>query len=96
MGIQILYVALAAFGGGIVAAILGWLDSGEVFIGRKFASSVLRALVAGGVFAIGYQLAGAVSTMDIMVAFVGGAGVDVLGNRISGSITATISSYYDK
>jgi len=82
----ILYVALAACGGGLAAAIMGWLDSGEPFVGRKFASSVIRALVAGGVFAVGYQLAGAVSIMDIVIAFVAGAGVDVLGNRIAGSI----------
>lgn len=83
---EVLYVALSAFGGGIAAAIMGWLDSGEVFIGRKFASSVIRALVAGGVFAVSYQLAGAISIMDIAIAFVAGAGVDVLGNRIAGSI----------
>ena len=65
---------------------MGWLDSGEVFIGRKFASSVIRALVAGGAFAIGYTLAGSVSIMDIVIAFVAGAGVDGLGNRVAGSI----------
>ena len=82
----ILYVALAAFGGGIVAATLGWLDSGDFFEGRKFASSVIRALVAGIVFAVGYTLVGTVSIPDIAIAFVAGAGVDVLGNRFAGSI----------
>jgi len=83
---EILYVAVAAFGGGIAAAITGWLDSGEVFIGRKFAASVVRALVAGGVFAVGYTLVSSVTIMDIIIAFVAGAGVDVLGNRVAGSI----------
>ncbi len=83
---EILYVALSAFGGGIATAVMGWLESGEVFIGRKFASSVIRALVAGGVFAVGYQLVGSVSIMDIIIAFAAGAGVDVLGNRLAGSI----------
>ena len=84
---EVLYVALSAFGGGIASAIMGWMDSGEIFIGRKFASSVIRALIAGGVFAVGYQLAGSsISIMDIVIAFVAGAGVDVLGNRIAGSI----------
>ncbi len=82
----ILYVALAAFGGGIAAAIMGWLDSGEVFIGRKFAASVVRALVAGGLFAVGYTLVSGVTIMDIIIAFCAGAGVDVLGNRLAGSI----------
>ena len=82
----IIYVSLAAFGGGIAAATMGWLDSGEVFIGRKFTASVIRALVAGGVFAIGYTLVGGVTVMDIIIAFCAGAGVDVLGNRVAGSI----------
>uniref|UniRef100_A0A6M3IGN1 Holin n=1 Tax=viral metagenome TaxID=1070528 RepID=A0A6M3IGN1_9ZZZZ len=83
---EILFVALAAFGGGIAAALMGWLDSGETFIGRKFMASLIRALVAGGVFAVGYTLIGGVTVMDIIIAFVAGAGVDVLGNRIAGSI----------
>jgi len=83
---EIFYVAVAAFGGGIAAAIMGWLDSGDVFIGRKFAASVVRALVAGGVFAVGYTLVSSVTIMDIIIAFVAGAGVDVLGNRVAGSI----------
>ena len=82
----ILYVALSAFVGGLFAATLGWLDSGDYFEGRKFASSIIRALVAGIVFSIGYALAGSISVMDIMVAFAGGAGVDALGNRLAGSI----------
>ena len=83
---EILFVAVSAFGGALFASIMGWLDSGEAFIGRKFASSVIRALIAGGVFAIGYQFAGSVSVMDILIAFIAGAGVDVLGNRVAGSI----------
>ena len=84
---EILYVALSAFTGGVVSAIMGWMDSGETFIGRKFTASVIRALVAGGVFAIGYQLTGeTVTVADVVIAFVSGAGVDVLGNRLAGSI----------
>lgn len=83
---EILFVAVAAFGGGIAAAVMGWLESGEVFIGRKFTASVIRALVAGGVFAVGYTLVGNISIMDIIIAFCAGAGVDVLGNRVAGSI----------
>lgn len=83
----ILIVALSSFGGGIAAAIMGWLDSGEYFEGRVFMSSVIRALVAGGAFAITYQLAGAsITILDVIIAFVAGAGVDVLGNRVAGAI----------
>lgn len=84
------YLATAAFAGGIVAALLGWLDSGQTFAPRKFLSSVLRALVAAAVFAVGYtitpELAG---ILGIITAFLAGAGVDVIGNRLSGSITAS-------
>lgn len=83
---EILYVALSAFGGGIAAAIMGWLDSGEQFVTRKFTSSLIRALVAGVVFAVGYTIIGGVTIMDIIIAFCAGAGVDVLGNRVAGSI----------
>ncbi len=83
---EILYVALAAFGGGIASGTMGWLESGSVFEGRKFTASIIRALVAGGAFAIGYTLVGGVTIMDIIIAFVAGAGVDVLGNRIAGSV----------
>ena len=85
----IVYVSLAAFGGGIVAALLGWLESGENFIARKFASSVLRALVAGAGFAVGYVTIGeAVTIIGLVIAFLAGAGVDVLGKRIAGSLKA--------
>lgn len=83
---EILYVAGSAFLGGIASAVMGWMDSGEAFVARKFVSSVVRALVAGVVFAVGYTLSGTVGVLDILVAFVAGAGVDVLGNRIAGSI----------
>ena len=83
----ILSVSLAALVGGIVASLLGWLDSGTPFVGRKFASSVLRALVAAVAFAAGYTLLGPyVTALDIAAAFLAGAGVDVLGNRLAGAI----------
>jgi hypothetical protein len=79
-----LYIALVALLGGLVAAFLGWLESGEPFDPRKFGGSGIRALVAGIIFAVGYQLSGSVTLLDLFYAFLGGAGVDVLGNRISG------------
>ena len=81
-----LYIALAALLGGLINALLGWLDSGETFEPRKFGSSAIRALFAGVIFAAGYQVAGSVGILDLLYAFLGGAGVDVLGNRITGSL----------
>ncbi|MBU0778239.1 hypothetical protein KKF82_08270 [Patescibacteria group bacterium] len=85
---NILWIGVAAFLGGIVSGVLGWLDSGEAFEIRKFSATIVRALVAGIVFAIGYHYANGLSPIDLGLAFVGGSGIDVLGNRISGSIKA--------
>jgi len=83
----ILYVALSAFGGGVVSALLGWFESGEAFVARKFGSSMLRAVLAGAVFAVGYTyMSSVVAVPDVLCAFLAGAGVDVLGNRLAGSI----------
>jgi len=81
-----LYIALAALLGGLVAALLGWLGSGEPFNPRKFGGSGIRALIAAVIFAVGYQLANSVTLPDLFYAFLGGAGVDVLGNRIAGKL----------
>lgn len=87
---NVIWIALAAFIGGVIAATLGWLGSAENFDMRKFSASLVRALIAGVVFAVGYTYANHISTMDVAVAFCGGAGVDALGNRISGAIKAGI------
>jgi hypothetical protein len=81
-----LIIALVAVVGGMVAALVGWLDSKEPFDARKFGGSAVRSLIAGIVFAVGYHLSGAVNTLDLFYAFLGGAGVDVLGNRIAGKL----------
>jgi len=79
-----LNVALAALLGGLTTALLGWLESSEPFNLRKFGGSAIRALVASIVFAAGYHLSGSVGIVDFFYAFLGGAGVDVIGNRIAG------------
>ncbi|MDD5501531.1 MAG: hypothetical protein AAC990_00225 [Dehalococcoides mccartyi] len=81
-----LYIALAALVGGLAAAFAGWLESNEPFNQRKFGSSAIRALIAGAVFAAGYELSGSVGMLDLFYAFLGGAGVDVLGNRIASKL----------
>ena len=87
---NVIFIGISAFIGGIVVALLGWLDSGETFEIRKFSASIVRALIAGVVFAVGYTYANSLSLIDIGIAFCGGAGVDALGNRISGAIKAGI------
>jgi len=76
---NLLWIAIAALGGGITSSLLGWLDSKEHFDPRKFLASVVRSLIATALFASGYALINGVTPMDIIVAFCGGAGVDVIG-----------------
>ncbi|KTB48987.1 hypothetical protein DEALK_18340 [Dehalogenimonas alkenigignens] len=80
-----LFIALAALFGGIVAAALGWLESKEAFDLRKFGGSIVRSLIAGVVLALGSSLAGPIDVAALFYAFLGGAGVDVIGNRLSGN-----------
>jgi len=85
----VIWIAVAAFLGGIAAGLLGWLDSKEPFNSRKFGASAIRALIAGIGFAAAYQYTSDLLTpIDLAIAFLGGAGVDVVGHRISGSIKA--------
>ena len=88
---NVIWIAVSAFVGGIVAALLGWCESNEAFMPRKFASSIIRAIIAGVVFAVGYSYTNGLSPIDIGIAFCGGAGVDALGKRVSGAIKAGIT-----
>ena len=82
-----LYVAMTALAGGLVAAFLGWLDSKEPFDARKYGGSAIRALFAAVVFAAGYELShSTVAVLDLFYAFLGGAGVDAMGNRVAGKL----------
>lgn len=87
---NIIWIAVAVVVGGLVAATLGWVDSGEPFAPRKFASSIIRAVIAGIGFAVAFNYSNHLSPLDILYAFLGGAGVDVLGNRISGAIRSSL------
>ena len=74
--------------GALVSATLGWIDSGEDFVGRKFASSIIHAILAAIIFAVGsYTTLASIGTWDFFVAFLGGAGIDVLGNRLEGFVS---------
>lgn len=77
-------IALAAFLGGLAAATLGYLESKEPFEPKKFARSVIVALVAAASFAVGFTLGNGASARDVLLAFLSGAGLDVIANRALG------------
>ena len=82
----LIYIALATFCGGVLSAILGFLDSHESFDTRKFGKSIITAFVAGLLFALGYSFANGIGVKDIIIAILGGAGCDSITNRSLGAI----------
>lgn len=78
---DLVYIALAAFAGGMLSAILGWIDSSEPFNVRKFGRSLIFALLSGVAFGVGYNFVGQVGVRDLFLALLSGAGVDVLSHR---------------
>jgi uncharacterized membrane protein len=87
-----LVLATMAILGALASATLGWLDSGEKFSARKYASSAITAIFSGAVCAFKFQGIVNPSFWDFLFAAVTGAGFDVLGNRISGAIAAKKSN----
>lgn len=80
-------IIVAAALGAITSAMLGWLDSGQPFNPRKFAYSAVHAVIAA--------IAAAATLPDstiagLVAAFLAGAGVDVIGNRVKGAIAASV------
>jgi hypothetical protein len=82
---NLVLIALAAFGGGTLAAFLGWLDSAEPFAPRKFGRSLGFALLSGIGFAVGYSFSDSIGARDLFAAVLAGAGVDALSNRALGA-----------
>ena len=86
------YLVIAAVLGAVFAGLLGWLESKDTFIARKFASTVLRAILSGAIVAAGYIITPTLGgVLGIVLAFLAGAGIDVLGNRLAGSMSASSS-----
>ena len=79
-------IALAAFLGGLATTLLGWLGSGKPFDGRKFGASVIRAVIAGVVFAVGHEVLHDMGIVGLALAFLSGAGVEVGGHRLAGAL----------
>lgn len=87
---NIVWVAISAFVGALACSLLGFLDSQETFNARKFTASAIRAVIAGVGFAVAYQYTDSLTTIDLGLAFLGGAGVDAGGNRLSGYVKAKL------
>lgn len=83
-----LSIIAAAALGAVTSALLGWLDSGQPFNPRKFAYSAVHAVVAAGAAAAALTDG---TIAGLIAAFLAGAGVDAVGNRIKGAITAAIN-----
>jgi hypothetical protein len=83
---SLINVGMAALGGGIAAALLGWCDSAEPFNVRKFGASVIRSVIGAAGIAAATDLAGAGGYTAYILAFLAGAGVDAGGNRIAGAV----------
>jgi hypothetical protein len=84
-------VAVSAIFGAILSGTLGWFDSGEAFYGRKFASTIIRAVIAGIIIAVGFNyIPDANILLEAFVALIAGAGIDVLGHRAAGAVTPKV------
>jgi len=81
-------IAIAAFIGGAMASLLGYLEKSGPFNVKKFLASMVRSVFAAAGFAAAFNYAEAITAISFITAFLGGAGVDVLGNRISGAMAA--------
>lgn len=79
-------IALAAFGGGILGALLGFFDAHEAFDWRKFGKSVIVAILAGIGFALAYPFVDGIGIRDILLAIASGAGADSVVNRLTGTL----------
>jgi len=90
------FAILATILGTIVAAVLGWIESGEPFAARKFVASLLHALIAGGITYLGQGVVivalQASAPVTYLMLFLAGAGVDVLLNRTEGAISSRTAS----
>ncbi len=84
--VNVLWIALSAFFGGILSGTIGFLDAkkvGELFDWTKLIATVITALIAGIGFALVYEFTNdAVTWVDILQAVFAGAGGDALVNRI--------------
>jgi TctA family transporter len=84
----IVLVFLAAFVGGIVTALMGWVSTTEPFIARKFVTSLIKALIGAAVIAVAFDYTGTQGILMLLTAFLAGAGVDAGIKRLTNTITS--------
>ena len=84
---EVIWIALCAFVGAVAASLAGWADSQTPFDRKKFTSSAIRALVAAFGLAAAYSYTGPLTPIDLLLAFIAGSGIDVLGNRGWGAVS---------
>ncbi len=85
MNSQTILILLTVLGA-ITVAILGWCESGEPFDARKFGASVVRAIIGGFLAALIFEGTVNPTTFTYLSAFLIGAGIDVAGHRLAGTI----------
>jgi len=86
MEINIIYVALAAFFGGMASGLIGWAEASTPWNGRKFIVTLVRSALGGVAIAIATDYSGATAPIVYLLALLAGAGVEVGSNRIAGAI----------
>lgn len=83
---DIIKIAMAAFGGTIVGGLAGWQSSGEDWNWRKFMTTVLTGIGSAIALALTYEFAAPISTRDILAAFLAGIGINTGRVAISNMI----------
>lgn len=83
----VVYIGIAALVGGIVNGLLGWLNTTDPFVLRKFLSSVIASVLGAAIIAISFDLSGTSNLVaSLFVAFLSGAGVSAGTSRVAGAI----------
>lgn len=84
MEINIIWVVLAAFLGGVAAALVGWGERKTSFDWSKFGTSLARSFIGAIAIAAAMNFSGATVPLLYLLAFLSGAGVETGGNRVAG------------
>ncbi len=71
-----IYIGLAAFAGSMLSGLLGWANSGESFVPRKWIGNLCRALIAGVGAAMVAETGMVLSAAVLGGAFMAGRGAD--------------------
>ena len=78
-------ILLSAFAGGVLFGLLGWVESVEPFVLRKFMATVLRSLLGAVGVAAFFDYASVGPPMSYLFAFIAGLGMDEGIKRLVGT-----------